>query len=163
VKGFGESSPYENNLAFDMIAQACGGTMAITGERDGRPCSRVRHWGDAGTGMLLAIGILGALFQRYTTGQGRRVQIAMQDAQLQYTRSAFVQHARSGEPAMRNGAKPLSGGMAARRHLIRASPAAPTTLSTSSPAPPTRSTGKGCAATASSEPPAPTINRAARR
>jgi crotonobetainyl-CoA:carnitine CoA-transferase CaiB-like acyl-CoA transferase len=40
------------------------------------------------------------------------VQIAMQDAQLQYTRGAFVQHARSGQPAMRNGAKPLAGGMA---------------------------------------------------
>ncbi len=99
VKGFGEGSPYENNLAFDMIAQACGGTMAITGD-------------DTGTGMLLAIGILGALYQRHTTGEGRRLQIAMQDAQLQYTRGAFVQHARSGQPAMRNGAKPLAGGMA---------------------------------------------------
>jgi formyl-CoA transferase len=36
----------------------------------------------------------------------------MQDAQLQYTWGAFVQHARSGEPAMRNGSKPLAGGMA---------------------------------------------------
>jgi crotonobetainyl-CoA:carnitine CoA-transferase CaiB-like acyl-CoA transferase len=112
VKGFGHGSPYENNLAFDMIAQACGGTMAITGERDGRPCKPGPTLGDTGTGMLLAIGILGALFQRHTTGKGRRLQIAMQDAQLQYTRGAFVQHARSGEPAMRNGSKPLAGGMA---------------------------------------------------
>jgi crotonobetainyl-CoA:carnitine CoA-transferase CaiB-like acyl-CoA transferase len=112
VKGFGEGSPYERNLAFDMIAQACGGTMAITGERDGPPCKPGPTLGDTGTGMLLAIGILGALFQRHTTGTGRRVQIAMQDAQLQYSRSAFVQHARTGQPAMRNGAKSLAGGMA---------------------------------------------------
>ena len=112
VKGFGVGSPHENNLAFDMIAQACGGTMAITGERDGRPCKPGPTLGDTGTGMLLAIGILGALYQRHTTGKGRRLQVAMQDAQLQYTRGAFVQHARSGEPAMRNGAKSLAGGMA---------------------------------------------------
>jgi len=94
-----------------MIAQACGGTMAITGERDGPPCKPGPTLGDTGTGMLLAIGILGALFQRHTTGRGRRVQVAMQDAQLQYIRGAFVQHARSGQPAMRNGAKLLAGGM----------------------------------------------------
>ncbi len=112
VKGFGNGSPYEKNLAFDMIAQACGGTMAITGERDGRPCKPGPTLGDTGTGMLLAIGILGALFQRQRTGEGRRVQVAMQDAQMQYSRSAFIQHARTGEPAMRNGAKSLAGGMA---------------------------------------------------
>src|SRR6516162_7833138 len=63
VKGFGQGSPYENNLAFDMIAH--GGTMAITGERDGRPCKPGPTLGDTGTGMLLAIGILGALYQRH--------------------------------------------------------------------------------------------------
>ncbi len=112
VKGFGTGSPYEQNLAFDMIAQACGGTMAITGERDGRPCKPGPTLGDTGTGMLLAIGVLGALFQRQATGTGRLVQVAMQDAQMQYSRGAFIQHARTGEPAMRNGAKSLAGGMA---------------------------------------------------
>ena len=112
VKGFGSGTPYENNLAFDMIAQACGGNMAITGERDGRPAKPGPTLGDTGTGMLLAIGVLGALFQRERTGKGRRVQVAMQDAQLQYTRGAFIQHARTGQPAMRNGAKSLAGGMA---------------------------------------------------
>src|SRR6516225_1840447 len=125
VKGFGQGSPYENNLAFDMIAQACGGTMAITGERDGRPCKPGPTLGDTGTGMLLAIGILGALYQRHTTGRGRRVQIAMQDAQLQYTRGAFVQHARTGQPAMRNGAKPMAGGSLAPYGIYPCKPGGP--------------------------------------
>jgi formyl-CoA transferase len=112
VKGFGEGSPFEHNLAFDMIAQACGGTMSITGERAGRPCKPGPTIGDTGTGMLLAISILSALYQRHTTGRGRRIQIAMQDAMLQYIRGALAQHARTGEPAMRNGAKTLAGGIA---------------------------------------------------
>src|SRR5713101_3841883 len=37
VKGFGEGSPYEHNLAFDMIAQACGGTFSVTGDKNGPP------------------------------------------------------------------------------------------------------------------------------
>jgi crotonobetainyl-CoA:carnitine CoA-transferase CaiB-like acyl-CoA transferase len=112
VKGFGEGSPYEHNLAFDMIAQACGGTMSITGERGGPPCKPGATLGDTGTGMLLAISILSTLYQRQTTGTGRRIQIAMQDAMLQYIRGAFAQHARTGESAMRNGAKTLAGGIA---------------------------------------------------
>ena len=86
VKGFGEGSPYEKNLAFDMIAQACGGTMSITGERDGRPLKPGPSLGDTGTGMLLAISILGALYRRKETGQGEHLQVAMQDAMLHYIR-----------------------------------------------------------------------------
>ncbi len=37
VKGFGEGSPFEQNLAFDMIAQACGGTFSVTGDKNGPP------------------------------------------------------------------------------------------------------------------------------
>jgi crotonobetainyl-CoA:carnitine CoA-transferase CaiB-like acyl-CoA transferase len=110
VKGFGEGSPYEQNLAFDMIAQACGGTMAITGQRDGPPTKPGPTIGDTGTGMLMAISIVSALFQRHTTGIGRRLQIAMQDAQLNYIRGSFMMHARTGQPPLRNGAKSAFGG-----------------------------------------------------
>src|SRR5271157_6254769 len=89
VKGFGEGSPYEKNLAFDMIAQASGGTMSITGEPDGPPIRPGPSLGDTGTGMTMAISILGALYERRATGRGRRLQVAMQDAMLHYIRFAF--------------------------------------------------------------------------
>ena len=109
VKGFGSGSPFERGLAFDMIAQACGGVMSITGERDGPPAKPGTTLGDTGTGMLLAISILGALYRRQTTGKGERIEVAMQDAMLQYIRVAFAAQATSGQPAQRNGAKILSG------------------------------------------------------
>ena len=101
VKGFGEGSPYEKNLAFDMIAQACGGTMSITGERDGRPLKPGPSLGDTGTGMLLAISILGAWYRRKETGEGDHLQVAMQDAMLHYIRIAFAAQYRTGKAAMR--------------------------------------------------------------
>jgi crotonobetainyl-CoA:carnitine CoA-transferase CaiB-like acyl-CoA transferase len=101
VKGFGAGSPYEHNLAFDMIAQAAGGNMAITGEAGGRPIRPGPTLGDTGTGMLMTIAILSALYQRVATGKGRHLQVAMQDAQLNYTRGAFVNHARTGQPQQR--------------------------------------------------------------
>src|ERR1700734_1757990 len=96
VKGFGTGSPYEKSLAFDMIAQACGGTMSITGERDGRPLKPGPSLGDTGTGMLLAISILGALYRRKETGKGDHLQVAMQDAMLHYIRIAFAAQNRTG-------------------------------------------------------------------
>jgi len=109
VKGFGTGGPFENNLAFDMIAQATGGVMSITGERDGPPLKPGVTLGDTGTGMLLAISILGALYRRKGTGEGERIEIAMQDAMLQYIRVALSTQATYGVAAKRNGAKVLSG------------------------------------------------------
>jgi crotonobetainyl-CoA:carnitine CoA-transferase CaiB-like acyl-CoA transferase len=101
VKGFGEGSPQEHNLAFDMIAQAAGGNMAITGEVGGRPIRPGATLGDTGTGMLMCIAVVSSLYERNTTGKGRRLQVAMQDAQLNYTRGSFVNYARTGKPQER--------------------------------------------------------------
>ena len=109
VKGFGEGSPYEKNLAFDMIAQACGGVMSITGDSDGPPIKPGATLGDTGTGMLMAISILGALYRRKETGEGTRLGVAMQDAMLHYIRVAFSVTASTDAPAPRAGAKVLSG------------------------------------------------------
>ncbi|MEM7294365.1 MAG: CoA transferase, partial [Pseudomonadota bacterium] len=99
------------NLAFDMIAQAVGGLMSITGEEDGPPCKPGTTIGDTGTGMLMAISILGAYVRRLRTGQGERLEVAMQDAVLHYIRNAFAYMERSGGGAApRAGAKTVGGG-----------------------------------------------------
>jgi len=87
IKGFSPDSPHANYLSFDMIAQATGGTMAVNGEPGRPPVRPGSTIGDTGTGMLCAMGILGALFQRHTTGRGQHIQIAMRDAMLNYCRT----------------------------------------------------------------------------
>src|SRR5229473_1733413 len=101
VKGFGAGSPYETGLSFDPIAQAAGGAMSITGERDGRPVKPGPTIGDTGTGMLLAFSIVSALFERSRTGKGRRLQVAMQDSVMHYSRGMFITQARTGAAAPR--------------------------------------------------------------
>jgi crotonobetainyl-CoA:carnitine CoA-transferase CaiB-like acyl-CoA transferase len=111
VKGFGTGSPYEKSLAFDMIAQACGGLMSITGKEDGPPCKPGATIGDTGTGMLMAISILGAYVRRLRTGEGEHLQVAMQDAVMHYIRNAFTYMERTGgQPAPRAGSKTVGGG-----------------------------------------------------
>ena len=105
VKGFGEGSPFEKNLSFDMIAQACGGTFSVTGDADGPPTRPGVTIGDTGTGMLMAITILGALYKRRETGEGHRLQVAMQDAMLHYMRVNFATQGRTGKAAQRGGSK----------------------------------------------------------
>jgi formyl-CoA transferase len=103
VKGFGEGSPYEKNLAFDMIAQAMGGTISVTGEKGRQPVKPGLSLGDTGTGMTMAITILAALRKREKTGSGCRLQVAMQDAMLHYMRTNFATQSRTGEAVERDG------------------------------------------------------------
>src|SRR5262245_64226300 len=79
VKGFGDGSPYEKGLSFDPIAQAAGGAMSITGEKDGRPVKPGPTIGDTGTGMLMAFSIVSALLERARSGKCRRLQVGMRE------------------------------------------------------------------------------------
>ena len=72
---------------------------------DGPPTRPGISLGDTGTGMLMAITIASALYKRQMTGQGRRLQVAMQDAIMHYMRINFATQGLTGKPAQRGGSK----------------------------------------------------------
>ena len=103
VKGFSPDSPYADFLSFDMIGQAAGGALSITGEEGGRPIRPGPTIGDTGTGLHCAIGVLGALIQRQRTGRGQRVEVSMQDAVTNYCRVSYAEVLARGTSPTRTG------------------------------------------------------------
>jgi crotonobetainyl-CoA:carnitine CoA-transferase CaiB-like acyl-CoA transferase len=82
VSGFGETGPEPNRPAFDQVVQGMGGGMSITGLPGGEPVRSGIPIGDLGGGMFGAMGILGALVARSTTGRGQHVDVSMLDVQV---------------------------------------------------------------------------------
>jgi len=109
IKGFSSGSPYADFLAFDMIAQATGGAMSTTGEPGGRPLKPGPTIGDTGTGLHTAIGILAALVQRQQTGRGQRIEVAMQEAVINFCRIAYASQMLWSKPAPRVGNRGVMG------------------------------------------------------
>jgi formyl-CoA transferase len=103
IKGFGTYGPYSGYKSFEPIAQAMGGAMAVTGFPENPPTYVFPAIGDSGTGMHMAIGILAALQQRNTSGQGQHVEVSMQDAVVNLIRVSLRDHQRFGHPPPRVG------------------------------------------------------------
>ena len=105
VSGFGHTGPDAAKPAYDMVVQARGGVMSITGEEGGPPVRVGASIGDIAAGMYLTQGVLAALYSREKTGQGAKVDVAMLDAQLAIQEHAIAITAATGTPPGRTGAR----------------------------------------------------------
>ena len=96
ISGFGQTGPYRHMPAYDMVVQAMGGIMSLTGQ-PGSPPTRVGvSIGDIAAGMFAAIGVQAALFERARTGRGSRVDIAMLDCQAAILENALARYQATG-------------------------------------------------------------------
>lgn len=80
LSGFGQTGPYANRTSYDIIAQAYGGLMGLTGAADGPPMRGGGSLGDFIGGVFLATAILAALHHRERTGEGQMVDVSNMDA-----------------------------------------------------------------------------------
>ncbi len=103
IKGFGGPGPYESYNSFEMIAQAMGGVMSLTGTADTPPLRIEAGLGDTASGLHAAIGILAALEQRHRTGAGQLIEIAQMDVVVNLTRIHFREHYSGVNPIPRHG------------------------------------------------------------
>ena len=82
LTGFGQTGPYAERAGFDLVVQAMGGLMSITGPAGGEPAKVGVGIADVMTGMYCNVAILAALRHRDGTGQGQHLDMALLDCQV---------------------------------------------------------------------------------
>lgn len=97
ISGFGQSGPYRDKPALDVIVQAMGGVMSITGEPGCPPVRPGVSYGDIIAGLYCSIAILGALHERSRSGKGQAIDISMLDCQVAVLENAFARYFATGQ------------------------------------------------------------------
>lgn len=90
--GFGQTGPYRNKPAYDVIVQGMGGIMSITGPEGGSPVRVGASIGDIIAGLFTVIGIEMALYHREKSGHGQMVDVGMLDCQLAVLENAISRY-----------------------------------------------------------------------
>ena len=92
LSGFGATGPLAGLASYDIVAQASGGLMVLTGESGGSPMRGGGALGDFVGGLYLALGIVSALYDRDRTGRARVLDLSNQDCIFAITDSAATIH-----------------------------------------------------------------------
>jgi CoA:oxalate CoA-transferase len=105
VSGFGQTGPYSDRPALDIVVQAMGGMLSITGEPGGGPVRPGASYGDLTAGLFATVGILGALHERERSGKGQAIDISMLDCQVAVMENAIMRYGVLGEIPQRLGTR----------------------------------------------------------
>lgn len=97
TSGFGQTGPDSQKAAYDMVVQAMGGIMSVTGWPGGPPVRVGTSVGDITAGLFTVIGIMAALHDRTSTGKGQFVDVAMLDSQIAILENAIARYAATGQ------------------------------------------------------------------
>ncbi len=101
--GFGISGPDRDTLAMDLTIQAASGIMSVTGAPDGPPMKAGPTLVDFMGGIHLYAAVVTALYQRQASGEGRLVEVAMQETVYSSLAASFEYYHRTGRPPPRTG------------------------------------------------------------
>jgi CoA:oxalate CoA-transferase len=103
ISGFGHSGPMSDLPGYDMVVQAMGGVMSLTGWPGEQPARVGTSFGDLGAALFGVIGILSALYKRTKNAQGERVDIGMLDCQAALMETALARYDVEGKVPTRTG------------------------------------------------------------
>ena len=102
ISGYGDSGPYAQKKAYDLLIQSEAGILSVTGTPE-QPSKVGVSLTDIGTGLHAYSGILGALYQRERTGKGSRVEVTMFEAMVEWMNQPLMYEHFGGKPMLRAG------------------------------------------------------------
>lgn len=105
ISGFGQTGPYRSRPALDIIVQAMGGVMSITGEAGGGPVRPGTSYGDITAGLFATVAILAALHEREQSGRGQSIDVSMLDCQVTVLENAITRYSVTGKAPERLGTR----------------------------------------------------------
>jgi crotonobetainyl-CoA:carnitine CoA-transferase CaiB-like acyl-CoA transferase len=119
ISGFGQTGPYKDKPGYDLLVQAMGGLMSITGAPDGEPMKVGVAVADILTGLYATVAILAALNERRSSDKGQHIDLALLDVQVATLANQGMNFLMSGKVPQRHGNAHISSSPWGTTHSSR--------------------------------------------